>query len=154
MIVDMDRVLRASHLYVSAAVDRQHLDSAEVEAMTLVRNWITRSLLEEIQVYGFDAHARDVSFAETEDFVRTTVRVTAQWWPTTDEVILHGGPKDGERLAVPEHIRRTRLVVCLSGPSGFDAMNEVVPLSHCDYALFGWDDVNQCWVMSVKGVVG
>lgn len=129
--------------------------SARVDLIAEAKEQLARQVVAGLQTIGLDAHLdsaeAEIHFTSSSVPSRFATRIEARWWPSTTEVVLLGGPRDGDLLVVEKRCLGDGLVLLQPSPQ-LDSEGDDDPLYHnkIRYVVTGWDDVNRRWVMEVE----
>lgn len=129
------------------AIEVMDGSSARVDLIAETKYQLARQVVAELQAIGLDAHLdsaeAEIHFTSSSVPSRFATRIEARWWPSTTEVSLLGGPRDGDLLVVEKRCLIEGLRMYVASASMF----EQAPILR--YVVTGWDDVNRRWVMEV-----
>jgi|GEM_PF-5765777 len=150
MILDLATVDRLAGRYQTVAIDPDLMPR-----MPGTDDWIKeqvgRALFRDLEADVFDLSTDDVVY-ETPTGLKEPwkTRVTAHWWPTSQQYVIRGGPGDGVTGQFTSPLTHaSRHVTIAFGPevTAGDYRNETAEAPRV-HLLAGWDTRLRAWVFS------
>lgn len=155
VIWDLTTMGNVRRLWTEAKVTDEADHQSAGAAIRQTKTLAARSLVVEARTFGVDAHEDDAAFSITHDDNEFLNIIRAYWQPTTTEVILRGGPHDGERIRVRNPYEPLRLAD--SPPAPVAVPIDMVPFELAyegpmpritSYRLAGWHEAERVWVFA------
>lgn len=155
----VEQIAQAERIYGKVFVDEAVIARAAMDVMTAVRNKMFREMSGVAHTFGLELHSGDLEFHERPASVdegepRFTTRVEARWRPTTKEVELCGGPRDGEVMAFKYAGHPMSLIEVVAPVNPFAERDTspapLVETHRISYLLTGWNEATRRWVYRLK----
>lgn len=127
-----------------------------VPAHTDMQEALTRDVIAAIcreNILGNDAiEPFELVITEEGNFFRNMTVLEFRWEPTLEryEIELSGGPADGKRVRIPEHLKGTVHIQTQSYPELGNDMHPTPTTQHTTYTEDGWDTESKVWIYTPK----